>query len=401
LKPIAITIPSYWKRPLKESSQKDDFIFDHPTALDGPDTLTKTLTSLIDQDNRSFVVIILTATVCPEINQAAENRVSSIISHFKRHFPIIQFSEYDLNFVNNRISKSGKASYALNLDSYPNIRNCQLLIPAVCDCNAIIAIDDDETVLANYVDIALEELGGYHHNRQIDGKTGFYYHEWGDFLVKEPEGVLYEKNLFRRKEFFINNTFRQLQSAEERFVTTPIALGGNMVFSKALFNHVPFDPQVTRGEDIDYLINSRCLGYHWFFDKNLRIDHFPPPGNAAIKLQEDVIRFMYERQKLKLSQNNPDINTITAEELCPYPGEYLKEGIKKDALEALNNRRRSSQDDAIFVSTHRIMEIGNKKAEKASEYFDFARQWSDLIKKLKLDRELQRYFYSKFESQVP
>lgn len=50
---------------------------------------------------------------------------------------------------------------------------------------------------------------------------------------------------------------------EPRLKATPFVFGGNMVIHRNLFTVVPFDQNVRRGEDIDFLINARMLGFHF------------------------------------------------------------------------------------------------------------------------------------------
>ena len=50
-----------------------------------------------------------------------------IISPFRKHFPIIQFGVSDLMFARESLERQGLDGELLNLNSYPNIRNCQLI----------------------------------------------------------------------------------------------------------------------------------------------------------------------------------------------------------------------------------------------------------------------------------
>ena len=63
--------------------------------------------------------------------------------------------------------------------------------------------------------------------------------------------------------------------------------------------HVPFDPFVRRGKDIDYMVNSMMADFQWKCDKMLMIDHYPLACKETNKLQEDMKRFLHERAKIK------------------------------------------------------------------------------------------------------
>ena len=66
-----------------------------------------------------------------------------------------------------------------------------------------------------------------------------------------------------------------------------------MILHRELFECVPFDPLVTRGEDVDYLINSRMFGFSFFLDNTLSIKHLPQPKSHPQwkRLREDCLLY--------------------------------------------------------------------------------------------------------------
>jgi hypothetical protein len=150
-----------------------------------------------------------------------------------------------------------------------------------------------------------------------------------------------------------------------------------MEFTAELAASVGFDPGITRGEDIDYLINARLEGRRFFLRKNLTIVHRPPAGGSyrdsnLSKLRQDVIRFLYERAKLESSQQHPDLASLTALDLMPYPGEFLARDIEGDAIEALQAAGFPG-DAAAFVSATR-----DGAAQRVARYLEFRLQWPRL-----------------------
>ena len=157
----------------------------------------------------------------------------------------------------------------------------------------------------------------------------------------------------------MNRGFREIIGKEPRLKKTPFVFGGNMVIHKKLFTKVPFDPDVTRGEDIDYLMNAKMFGYEFYLDNKLAIKHLPPPKPHPTwrRIREDILRFFYEREKIRKQREISGMRKIKAEEFDPYPGiflkedleekvakaseilatEYLTEGKTEDAKESLNN----------------------------------------------------------------
>ncbi len=394
---LTIVIPTYWQRKKNQPSMPGDFVFDHPTNLDGDDTLTRTLESLSGIEGK-FNVVVITAAVNHDIDSEVEARVEEIILPFRKAYPILQFAFSDLVFLRERMSSLGLLPSDISLDGYSAIRNCQLLVPAVMGADVIAAIDDDEVVEPDYAEQALTFIGGEVDGVRADGIAGRYFYEWGSYRVKESDAARKAENIFDRKHALQNDSYDLFDSRPGRVVRTSITLGGNMVFSRELFNNVPFDPRVTRGEDIDYLINSRMMGYNWMLDKELKIYHYPPPCNPSHKLQEDIIRFVYEKKKIELAGKTDGWNPVSIDELKPYPGEFFTDRVEKDALQALKSRTDLSGNESFFMDPEETMATARKRAGEAGEFFPFARRWKNTLAVLSEDSELVEYFCNKLIS---
>lgn len=98
-----------------------------------------------------------------------------------------------------------------------------------------------------------------------------------------------------------------------------------MIIHRNLFKTVPFDPNVTRGEDIDYLINAKMFGFHFFLDRELSIKHLPPKKTHPVwkRFREDIYRFLYEKAKIDSQRDLPNMNKVTSHDFDPYPGNFL------------------------------------------------------------------------------
>lgn len=308
----------------------------------------------------------------------------------------MQFAASDLDIVRKRMSSLGLDPSDISLDGYSSIRNCQLLVPAVMGTDVIAALDDDEIVDPDYAGETLAFVGKQIGKIRADGIAGRYFYESGSYRVKESPESRQTTNVFGRKHALQNDSYDLFDSRQGRVVETSIILGGNMVFSRELFTNVPFDPQVTRGEDIDYLINSRIMGYNWMLDKELKIYHYPPPCNPSHKLQEDIIRFVYEKEKIKLACDKKGWNSVSVDELKPYPGEFFTENLEKDALEALENRKGLSGKEAFFMTPEETMKTARERAKSSVDFFPFAKRWKDTISALSQDDELTEYFRKKW-----
>ena len=170
-----------------------------------------------------------------------------------------------------------------------------------------------------------------------------------------------------------------------------------MVFSRTLFRSVAFDPGITRGEDIDYLMNSRLLGYRWLLDKELAITHLPPKRTAGdplsttpyAKLQQDVLRFIYQREKLRVAREQVDLETLDPDLFEVYPGAFLREDLEAQALEALRELRPHGQEERFFASPEELLRQAVKRADRARRYFAFNEYWRRVLQAVESEDSLK------------
>ncbi|GAH27337.1 unnamed protein product [marine sediment metagenome] len=120
----------------------------------------------------------------------------------------------------------------------------------------------------------------------------------------------------------MNEAFELIIGRPPRLKPTPFIFGGNMVLHHDTVMKVPFDPLITRGEDIDFLINLRINRITLWLDRELYIKHVPPKifRPAWRSLREDIKRFLYERKKVI---DHEEIEGVGWKELMPYPGTFL------------------------------------------------------------------------------
>ena len=376
---VYIVIPTYWQGTKDREGVKEDLIFDHPTYLDGPDTLSASLESLAKADQSyPFRVLVLSAPVHPELEAMVTARVDSIIDHYRDRLDIGHFHGEALRLLQRHLQQKGFNPNHLSLKGYAAIRNCQLAIPAILGASLIAAIDDDEVVPYNYP----TQIRLYAGKNGIDLIAGRYRYDNGKTFVHDRSEGIKDAGLFLKKQRYQNMVYQGIEESHEDLVDTSIVLGGNMVFSRPLFTHVPFDPFIRRGEDIDYMINAAMAGFSWKCDKNLWIDHYPPACEERSKLQEDVIRFLYERAKINESKRQEGFNSITAADLGPYPGLFLQDNLEEEALLALHARDTAIQQEPWYLTPEEVLEEGLRLATQVTEYFDFARMWPDMITSL-------------------
>jgi hypothetical protein len=277
------------------------------------------------------------------------------------------------------------------LMDYSRVRNLQLLVPLVMNSGPIIAIDDDEVIRdAAFLDKATASLGNEIDGKTVAGLSGYYEGADGGIMLDEPPGSHSASSIFDRKAVIMNEATRQLEDEAARIVPTPFCFGGNMIFSPELAASVAFDPGITRGEDIDYLINARLAGQWFFMNKDLRIVHLPPKGGsyqdvAYHKVVQDVLRFVYERAKLAAGHQIGAIDTLTPEDLDPYPGLFLRPDLDRYAEPIIENIIESTspeQRDALGLgsSATEFLENAESRAKTAvGEYRRYQDAWHELV----------------------
>jgi len=393
---VTIVIPTYWDRETGIPRQPGDGAYDHPTPLDTEGTLGRCLESLKSIADQTFNVMIITSATNPALQEAAESKVESILAPFHRAFPVAQFGFSDLALLRERLALLGFDQQMVGLDNYANVRNCQLIGPHLLGSETIVAIDDDEIITdPDYMHKATEYLGEEQNGVRVDGVGGNYLDKNGSDRLLEGHDGRTSTNLFLRKDAIMNDAHDKLKALPGQLVETSNAFGGNMVFSRSLFETVSFDPWITRGEDIDYLINSLLHDRYWFWHKELSIVHLPPGGSKGgshsppsyRKLQQDVIRFIYERIKLSEAANQPGLTQIKTKDLDPYPGLFLRPGLEHHAMEALTELRPNDVDARIFPQPDAIVADAVRYAkETTSRYFAFAKQWPRIMASLAGDQ---------------
>ncbi len=370
-----VVVPTYW-------GPADHAIYDHPTPIDGQSTLPRLLESLAKQGKKvDFTVMVLVSTVGADHVQAATATVRRLLSPYQERINLILVDAVTADVLDTWLNRRGFDAQISGMRGYASVRNCQLLIPAVFGAEVIAALDDDEVVGPDYLSQVTKWMGEAEGEERVLGKAGPYLDAMGSPYLSEPEQ---QRDILSDKSIFINQAMRQLLTWSGSLSPTPMALGGNMVFHRDLFTRVGFDPAITRGEDIDYVINAKMAGIQFYFDAKLIITHLPPrhyEAPAYGKLRQDVFRFMYEREKLLLGG-------LSADAFSPYPGRLLGNDLEEEARSALETAVTPDMRKH-FGSPQEIIRSAQLYAQNhAPRYFQFARQWVEMAAALADDSEL-------------
>lgn len=393
---IALIVPTYWGRP-GGVRQPGDAVYDHPNAIDGDNRdLERLLESLTRLNEKPDLVLILVGVTTPELAEPAEARVSAALDSFPS-LKTMQFGERELRKIHDRLGALDLEhcqSY-LQLVGYAGVRNLQLVVPHVLGYDLIVALDDDEVVEdPDYLTRVRRHAGARFGGREAAGLAGFYLDAAGTNKLHVAPEVERSPNVFIRKIAIMNACTEDIEAQPEQVVATSFVLGGNMTFTRPLFERVGFDPSITRGEDMDYLINARLEGLWFFLDKELNIVHLPPQGTSYkdksySKLQQDVVRFMYEREKLRAAADHPELESVSPASLAPYPGDFLIDDLEDQALHALRELRPA--DDRDWPEPEEIVEQARQHAkEGVPRYFEFRQVWPSMMAAFGKDETLKR-----------
>jgi len=403
---IAVVIPTYWGRKKKIGFVEGDSVYDHPTPLDAEGTLGRTLESMKKLKNKSFKLIILVCPTTEEIEKEAEEKAVQVIKEVNLDVETYLFTLETLKKIKELISNSDLEEGVLSLLSlggYANVRNMCLLAAHIVTSDIAVLIDDDEIVEnPDYIDIAQEFIGKRVYGETIYAVAGYYLNKYGkyyDDVSMEPWMTYW--NRFGSK----SKAFDKIIGCSPRLKHTPFAFGGAMVLHKNLYQIVPFDPNICRGEDIDYLIDAKMFGFDFFLDNKLSIIHLPPKKSHPIwkGIREDIFRFVYEKTKIDSQYEVSNMRLVTAKDFFPYPGEFLTDDLEDKifktnlliALEYLASGDVEACKESIkniYLSNYEAI----PKKDPFTTYRKIQRDWEKLINfTIKNVKEIRRIMEEK------
>jgi len=411
-----VTIPTYWTRKGGVKKLTDSY-FDHPTALDGEQTLTRTLDSFKSVEGDFKVVVISTVVDYKDAKliRSVTKRVNSLVKKYAKYYPIMHFSKEDVSFLRKRMSKyshsNGLASQ-INLTCYPAIRNFQLIIANALGSDSMIGIDDDELVMPEHIKKATEFIGKKYGGERIYGIGGFYRNKEGTYFMKDMPKPK-QNNVFVRKNYVKNKGFIEIDKLKGRLHKSNFVFGGNMVIHRNMFMNVAYDLAISRGENMDYLINARMNGFDFYFDKEQYIIHMPPEDNSKkkekwaktgafsaenfYKLQQDIMRFVYENQKIiECNEHHAELKKIDTKKLMPYPGSFFVKNLLEDAVEVLNTMFHKEIQKKEIMPKSFVRSTLERSRKLAPQYFIFNKQWKKLMKEISKDKTFSNYLNKKW-----
>jgi len=393
---ISVIIPTYWTSVRQEiRCLKQDAVYDHPTPIEEQGTLSRLLNSLkkTDMPKKSTIITVITAVTHQALEKKAEEKVKRILNSYESDFNVKQFSASTLKKIE---TEEKSLSKLLSLYGYSNVRNLGLATAQILNSDIIVFLDDD--VIVNdreYFRKATEFIGKRIEKQLVGGIAGYYVNKDGNYYLDVDRNAWWRTGW--HKEEKMNLAFKVIES-KRRLVETTFAFGGNMILHRKMFEKIPFDPYITRGEDMDLLVNAKMLGFKFLLDTKLKVVHLPGKGKKLwTEMQQDLYRFLYMREKILSQKYVKNIRKLPISCLEPYPGYFLRATMPikfalSSGLNSLHSFRKGGCE-SFRAFTRNLMHIPlaiKFAKEHALNYFKFQKKWAEIMPKLRECKKLKR-----------
>ncbi len=390
-----IVIPSYWtegEQPGCADELGERGAYDYATPINKPLPELETCLSSLEQVRGVLRVAVL--VVAPkECYDAARARVNSVCRAHPNLNPLVVGREEGERII-AAVSKTVPVSNGevASLRGYGAIKNLGLAVASVFGHDVVVYLYDDELVLSpDFLTDAVFGLGAYtRQDLKILAKSGFFIDENDSPYAKTTKSWT-EKEWTKTSQF--NKVMERAQKAKNRITRSNHMCGGCCAIHAEAFTRVPFDPYITRGDDLDYVLNLRSHGIDAWFDNQWCVRLVPPEEKAssASVFMQNVYRWLYEYRKLDVLNSRRDLRTITPESLMPYPAPWLSAGVEKRILHTALRRLIAgpSRLDYLRIITKGRRDADQFARENASRYLSFSMAWPGVIASIWDDRFLQ------------
>ena len=383
-----IIIPTY----ISSRKQKETTLmatYDHTTPISGQGELGRCLESIQSAQGNVPVIILVASDLAVE-KQAAD-KVQAIASKYPGIQSLV-IGAPEQALVHQRIEQLGLQDYTngVGLVGYSAIRNLGLVIATVFGFDAAVFVDDDEIVEdPEFMKKAVYGLGKLTKKGiPIIAKTGYFLDKKGSFKASEKRrwyDCFWEQN----KNF---NQWISKAMAGPRLSRASSVCGGCLALHKQAFSRLAFDPWITRGEDLDYLLNLRMYGSELWFDNKWCVRHLPPESTSeGMRFRQDIYRWLYEVRKLEFSRTQIDLLQVKPASLDPYPGPFLTHGVRRRIAWTARLRGIARPDHGAYfkaaVASRR--DADEYASANCSKYFEFQYIWPELMARMEDDAVLR------------
>lgn len=387
-----IVIPSYWAEGAQPGALGERGVYDYTTPIDKPLPELELCLSSLDQVRGVIRVIVLVVSPIT-YEDSARARVESICRAHPALNPLV-IGAREAAHVERAVARMAHhvTGETVALRGYGAIKNMGLAVAAVFGHDVVVFLDDDEVVLdPDFLINAVHGLGSLtRQNLKVLVKSGFFI-DANNSPYADPTDEWTEKYWSKAAEF--NRVMERMQTSSSRFSRSNHLCGGCCALHAEAYSKVPFDPYITRGEDLDYVLNLRANGMDAWFDNAWFVRSQPPEEMASVPsmFMQDVHRWLYEYRKLDAMNARRDLRTITPESLMPYPAPWLSAGVRRRVFQTALRRFIKGPNRLAYL---RILTKGRYDADKfaraaSSRYLSFSMMWPGVVAALWEDPLLQ------------
>ncbi|WP_172136476.1 glycosyltransferase [Adlercreutzia sp. ZJ473] len=388
MKPVVI-IPTYISATRRRRESREVVgSYDHTTAITQSGELGRCLASLEGVDDLGLVVVLVAADAGLE-NQAAEKVRAVAAAHPRLSVLVIGAAE--LALVRQRMEQLniGRLEDEVGLRGYSAVRNLGLVVAITLGFDAVVFLDDDEVIDdPAFLKNAMYGLGKLTKKGiPILAKTGYYLNDQGSYLSKW-EDKWYNRFWQQGRAF---NAWISRAMQGPRLSRSNHVCGGCLAIHKEAFKRLAFDPWITRGEDLDYMLNLRMYGSDIWFDNRWVLRHLPPETQSeGDRFRQDIFRWIYEYRKLEYSRALIDLQQVKPASLEPYPGPFLEPGLtRRIRLTALLRSLARPDKRAYRRAAKAATGEASAYAEaNCAKYFEFQYVWPEAMARLDSDQML-------------
>ena len=365
-------------------------IYDHMTSLGQTGELPRCLESLQQLEDLGQILVLVVSD--PGIENKAADKVQGIVDKFP-DLDITVIGASEMALVQQRMVQlgMGKLSREIGLAGYAPMRNLGLVLAGALGFDSCVFLDDDIVVDdPDFMKKAVYGLGKLTRKGvPILVKTGYYLNSEGSYLSKS-QNKWYNRFWQQGKAF---NEWIEKAMKGPRLSRSNHVCGGCLALHREAFKRLSFDPWITRGEDLDYMLDLRMYGSDIWFDNKWYMHHLPPRSTSeGARFRQDIYRWLYEYRKVEYSRTQIDLLQVKPASLEPYPGPFLEAGINRRIRITALLRSLVRPDKADY---RRAAKAARADAESyaqrnCSKYFEFQHVWPELMSRIENDEILKK-----------
>ena len=383
-----VLIPTYISARRRADVGPVTETYDHTTTLSAQGELPRCLDSLRKVRGLGQIVILVAAE--PSIENRAASKIRNVAEHFS-DLDITVVAAPELALIRQRMEQLGVPVHAeIGLSGYGAVRNLGLLVANMLDSDAAVFLDDDVVVEDEaFLEKAMYGLGKLtRRGIPILAKTGYYLNSEGSY--RSSRSVKWYDRFWEQGRAF--NEWIERAMRGPRLSRSNHVCGGCLALHKEAFRRVAFDPWISRGEDLDYMLDLRMYGSDIWFDNRWVMRHLPPATpREGLRFRQDIFRWLYECRKVEYARTQIDLLQIKPQSLQPYPGPFLEPGVAKRIKRTALLRSIGRPDGKGYrqAAKSATTDAARYAEENCACYFQFQFKWPTVMARLENDVVIQ------------